>query len=133
MLKLCKNALQHAISALSLGPGGWIQQANFVVFGVCTLCMAFAWRKVLKGSVYAIVYPFIRGIEGLALILVSFFSQDPAFGYPPGTVPTTPTLHREFHIIGAYVIAGAMACGFFVIAWRFARDPRVICWAYKQK
>ena len=69
------NAWQQAISALSLGPGGWIQQANFVVYGVCTLCMAFAWRKVLKGSVYALVYPIIRGIEGLALIMVGFFSQ----------------------------------------------------------
>lgn len=122
------NAWQQAISALSLGPGGWIQQANFIVFGLCTLCMAFAWRKVLKGSVYAIVYPIIRGIEGLALIMVGFFSQDRALGYPPGMVLTTPTLHGEIHIIGAYVIVGAMACGFFVIAWRFARDPRWRGW-----
>ncbi len=122
------NAWQQTISALSLGPVGWIQQANFVVFGGCTLCMAFAWRKVLKGSVYALVYPIIRGIEGLALIMVGFFSQDPAPGYPPGAVLTTPTLHGEIHIIGAYVIVGAMACGFFVIAWRFARDPRWHGW-----
>jgi hypothetical protein len=91
------NAWQQAISALSLGPGGWIQQANFVVFGACTLGMAFAWRKVLKGGVYALVYPLIRGIEGLALIMVGFFSQDPAPGYPPGAVLTTPTLHGEIH------------------------------------
>lgn len=78
------DAWQQAISALSLGPGGWIQQVNFVVFGVCTLGMAFAWRKVLTGSVYALVYPIIRGIEGLALIMVGFFSQDPAPGYPLG-------------------------------------------------
>jgi len=122
------DAWRHAISALSLGPGGWIQQANFIVYGVCTLCMAFAWRKVLKGSVYAIIYPIIRGIEGLALIMVGFFSQDPAPGYPPGSVLTTPTFHEQIHIIGAYVIAGAMACGFFAIAWRFARDPRWRGW-----
>lgn len=41
---------QQAISALSLGPGGWLQQANFVVLGVCTLCMAVAWRTVLTGG-----------------------------------------------------------------------------------
>ena len=76
------NAWQQAISALSLGPGGWVQQANFVVFGICTLCIAFAWRKVLKGSVYAIVYPIIRVIESLALIMVGFFSQNPTLGYP---------------------------------------------------
>lgn len=56
------NGWQQAISALSLGPGGWIQQANFVAYGVCTLCLAGAWRKVLKGGVGALSYPIIRGI-----------------------------------------------------------------------
>lgn len=122
------SAWQQAISALSLGPGGWLQQVNFLVFGACTLCMAFAWRAALKGSVYGIIYPIIRGIEALALIMVGFFSQDPARGYPPGTTPTSPTLHGEIHIIGAYVIVGAMASGLFVIAPRFARDPHWRGW-----
>jgi hypothetical membrane protein len=116
------SAWQQAISALSLGPGGWIQQGNFVIFGVCTLCMAVAWRKVLRGGVGAMSYPIIRSIEGLGLILVGLFSQDPAPGYPPGASLTPLTIHGEIHIIGAYVIVGAMAIGLFIIAWRFARD-----------
>jgi Protein of unknown function (DUF998) len=123
------NGWQQAISALSLGPGSWIQQANFVVFGVCTLCLAGAWRKILKGGVGALSYPLIRGIEGLVLILVGFFSQDPAPGYPPGTTLTPPTLHGEIHLIGAFVIVGAMVLGFFVIAWRFAKDLHWWRWA----
>lgn len=123
------NAWQQAISALSLGPGGWIQQANFVVFGVCVLCMAVAWRKILKDGVVAIVYPIIRGIEGLGLILVGFFSQDPTSGYPPGALLTPPTIHGEIHIIGAFVIVGAMALGLFVIAWHFARNLHWWGWA----
>ncbi len=122
------SAWQQAISALSLGPGGWLQQVNFVVFGACTLCMAFAWRAALKGSVYGIVYPIIRGIEALALMMVGFFSQDPARGYPPGTTLAAPTLHGQIHIIGAYVIVGSMAIGLFVIAGRFARDPQWRGW-----
>ncbi len=31
--RLDYSAWQQAISALSLGPGGWVQQVNFVVFG----------------------------------------------------------------------------------------------------
>ncbi len=31
------SALQQPISALSLGPGGWVQQVNFVAFGVVGL------------------------------------------------------------------------------------------------
>ena len=30
------DAWQQAISTLSLGPGGWIQQANFIFLGVMT-------------------------------------------------------------------------------------------------
>lgn len=112
---------QQAISALSLGSGGWVQQINFVIFGVCTLCMAVAWRKVLKGGVSATLYPILRGIEGLGLILVGLFSQDPV-GYPPGAPLAPPTIHGEIHIIGAFVIVGAMALGLFVIAWYFARN-----------
>lgn len=123
------NAWQQPVSALSLGPGGWIQQANFVVFGVCTLYLAVAWWKALKGGVGARAYPIIRGIEGLGAILVGFCSQDPA-GYPPGTTPlTTPTLHGEIHIIGAFVLVGTLVFAFLVMAWHFARALRLWGWA----
>ncbi len=122
------SAWQQPISALSLGPGGWVQQANFVVYGVCTLCLAGAWHKVLKGGAGAIAYPLLRGLEGLVAILVGFFSQDPA-GYPPGTTLTTPTLHGEIHLIGAFVLVGTLVCAFLVMAWHFARDLYWWGWA----
>ncbi|MGH7861951.1 MAG: DUF998 domain-containing protein [Candidatus Dormibacteraceae bacterium] len=122
-------AWQQAISALSLGPGGWIQQVNFVVFGGCTLCLAVAWWKILKGGVGAKVYPAFRGIEGFGLIAVGFFSQDPAAGYPPGAVLTAPTLHGEIHILGAFVIVFAIALGLSVMAWRFLSELHWRGWA----
>src|SRR5258708_14157841 len=73
---------RQAISALSLGPGGWVQQANFVVFGVLTLISAFGWRQVLKPRAGAIWFPILQGTAGLGLIIAGFFSQDPAPGYP---------------------------------------------------
>jgi hypothetical protein len=92
--------------------------------------MAVAWRNVLKGGIGAISYPIIRGIEGLVVILVGFFSQDPAPGYPPGTRALTPlTLHGEIHIIGAFVIVGMLVLGFCVMAWRFARELHWWGWA----
>jgi hypothetical protein len=123
------NAWQQAVSALSLGPGGWVQQVNFILFGVITLCMAFVWRKVLKGGVGATWYPIMRALEGLGLIVDGFFSQDPAPGYPKGAVLTAPTLHGEIHLIFAFVCITAMAVGFFVLAWRFAKEPGWRGWA----
>lgn len=123
------NAWQQAVSALSLGPGGWVQQVNFVVFGLITIVIAFVWRRVLKGGVGATWYPIMRGLEGLGLIVDGFFSQDPAPGYPKGAVLTAPTLHGEIHLIFAFVCITSMAIGFFVLARRFAQEPAWHGWA----
>jgi hypothetical protein len=83
----CYDAWQQAISTLSLGPGGWIQRADFVLLGVMTVGVAVVWRRILAGGVCATWYPVMRGIEGFSLVMIGFFSTDPAFGYPPGSAP----------------------------------------------
>lgn len=123
------DALQQAISALSLGPGGWVQQVNFVVFGLITIWTAFAWRAFLKGGMSAMWYPIIRGVQGAALIVDGFFSQDPAPGYPKGAVLVPPTTHGVIHMLFAFVSITAIAVGFFVLARRFAREPGWRGWA----
>lgn len=123
------SAWQQAISALSLGPGGWVQQVNFVVFGAITVWTAFAWRKFLEGGAAATWYPILRGLQGFALIVDGFFSQDPA-GYPLGAATlTTSTLHAAIHQIFAFVAITAIALGFFVLARRYVREPGWRGWA----
>lgn len=118
------NAWEQAVSALSLGPDGWVQQANFVFFGLVTIAMAFVWRQILKGGVGATWYPIVRVLEGLGLMIDGFFSQDPA-GYPGGAaVLTSPTSHAIIHQIFAFVCIIAIAVGYFVLARRFAQEPQ---------
>ena len=38
------RTLAQPISALSLSPGGWVQQLNFIVFGVLVCLSAAGWR-----------------------------------------------------------------------------------------
>jgi len=71
------DAWRPAISALSLGPGGGIQQLNFVLCGVSVLWMAFVWRKILAGGVWATWYPIVRSIEGVGLVATAIFTQGP--------------------------------------------------------
>lgn len=122
------SAWQQAISALSLGPSGWVQQVNFVVFGLIIISTAFAWRTFLKGGVGATWYPIFRTLEGLGLVIDGFFSQDPAFGYPKG-VALTVTLQGELHNIFAFVSITAIALGFFVLARRMTKEPGWRGWA----
>jgi hypothetical protein len=105
------DAWRQTISALTMGPGGWIQQLDFALCGVSVLWMAFVWRKILKGGVCATWYPIIRGIEGLGLIAIAILTQDP--------------LHTVFLI----VIVNAMCFGLFVIARRFWKQPLWRGWA----
>ncbi|HEX9413500.1 MAG TPA: DUF998 domain-containing protein, partial [Ktedonobacterales bacterium] len=99
------DAWRQTISALSMGPGGWIQQLNFALCGVSVLWLAYVWRKILAGGVCATWYPIIRGIEGVGLVAIAIFTRDP--------------LHTVFLI----VIVNAMTFGLFVIARRFWRNP----------
>ncbi len=105
------DAWRQTISALTLGPGGWIQQLDFALCGVSVLWMAFVWRKILAGGVCATWYPIIRGIEGLGLIAIAIITQDP--------------LHTVFLV----VIVNAMCFGLFVIARRFWKQPLWRGWA----
>lgn len=115
---------QQPISALSLGQGGWVQQVNFVVFGLLLMLSAVGWYQVLTPGRAAIAFPLVQGLIGLCMVVVGFFSQDPGPGYPPGTVPGAPTVHGTIHTVAAYVIFLALAGGCFVLASRFAVEPR---------
>jgi hypothetical protein len=41
------DSLVQPLSALSLGPGGWMQITNFIVFGLANIATAFGWRATL--------------------------------------------------------------------------------------
>ena len=55
-------ALGEPISALSLGPGGWVQRLSFIVFGAAMIASAGGWRTVLRGGPGRTAYPLLRVI-----------------------------------------------------------------------
>jgi hypothetical membrane protein len=121
---------RQPISALSLGPDGWIQSLSFVVFGLLVAGSAVGWRSLLRSGTGAAFIPICRALTGLGLILDGIFSQDPGQGYPPGIAsPTTATLHAEIHQLGAFLAITTLALASFAFALRFAREPGRRRWA----
>ncbi len=106
------NAWQQTISALSFGPEGWIQRANFFLCGVSILCLAVVWRIILKGGMGARWYPVLHALEGLGLIGVGIFILDPV------------------HTACLIVIVSAMSVGLLVIARCFWITPHWRRWAW---
>jgi hypothetical protein len=124
------DAWRHTISALSLGPGGWVQQLDFALCGASVLWSSYVWRKILAGGVCATWYPIIRGVEGMGLLAIAIFATDPGYGYPPGTPngPGPSTLGGTLHLVFTILIMQAMSVALFVIARRFWRNPHWRGW-----
>ena len=117
------RALAQPISALSLGPGGWVQQLNFIAFGLLVCLSAAGWRATLAPGRGARAFPALRAIAGAGLVMDGLFTQDPSGGYPPGARAGVPTVHGQLHTLFAVITVTALAGGCFVLAARFAAEP----------
>ena len=123
------RALAQPISALSLGPGGWVQQLNFIVFGLLVCASAAGWRAALAPGRGAVAFPALRVIAGVGLLMDGLFAQDPSGGYPPGVPVGASTVHGQLHTLFAMITITALAAGCFVLAARFAAEPGWRRWA----
>ena len=123
------RTLAQPISALSLGPGGWVQQLNFILFGVLVLLSAAGWRAALAPGRGALAFPVLRVIAGVGLVMDGLFAQDPSGGYPPGTRAGVPTAHGQVHTLFAMITIIALAGGCFALTARFAAEPLWRRWA----
>jgi hypothetical protein len=124
------QALTQPISALSLGPGGWVQQLNFIIFGLLACLSAAGWRAALAPGKGALAFPVLRVITGVGLVMDGLFAQDPSGGYPPGARTGAPTVHGQLHTLFAVITIAALAGGCFVLARRFAAEPEWRHWPW---
>ena len=120
----------QAVSALALGPRGWVQQLNFIIFGIAILYTVPAWRSLLAGGVGARAYPLLIGLTGAAFLVAAFVPQDPAPGYDPeGLNLRSPTATGLLHLGIAAVAALAAAIAPIVMARRVRGRPEWRGWA----
>ena len=123
------RALAQPVSALSLGPGGWVQQLNCIIFGVLVCLSAAGWRAALAPGRGAEAFPLLRAAAGEGLVMDGLFAQDPSGGYPPGARTWAATVHGQLHTLFAVITITALAGGCFVLAARFAAEPLWRRWA----
>jgi len=106
------------VSALSLGPRGFVQIINFLVFGV--LLLAFS-RAVAAG------FPEGRasraGPKLIAVIGACILASGPAVMDPAGTPPAAMSAHGILHQLFGAVVFTCMPASCFVFRRRFRADP----------
>jgi hypothetical protein len=121
---------KHPFSFLSLGEGGWVQIANFVLSGLLFLAMAFGTRKALKGQRAGTWGPILLGIFALGMVGGGVFVADPAFGFPAGAPagqPETLSWHGVLHAVAFFTAFPALIASCFVFARRFTGTWSRIC------
>jgi hypothetical membrane protein len=105
------DAWRQAVSALGLGPGGGVQRADFIVFGLLIGLFALGLRAALARGAAAFWAPLLQGVIALGLLL-------------DGLVPS-----GRLHLLGDSLTFTAFPLCAFVLAARFVRVPRWRGWA----
>jgi hypothetical membrane protein len=129
------NPWRTTISTLSLTDRGWMQIANFHLFGLSTLGFAQGLKRVLRTGIASFSAPILFTIAGSGLILAGIFVTDPAFGYPAvhSRVRLPDSVHGTIHNLAALTVFLTLPAICFVMGWRFARDPAWRTWSVISK
>jgi hypothetical membrane protein len=108
------NATTEFISDLEAGPGGWVQQLNFILFGLLMIAFAFG---MLRGLRPAVAGPALLAWNGVELIVGGVFPlREDAAGvtYDPLGV----------HTVNGAIFFLSIGIGLVVLSRQLAGDPR---------
>jgi hypothetical protein len=111
------SAFEMYISALSLGSGGFIQIANFLVFGLLFLLFARTLASEYKKRSVSRAGPTLLTIFALCLFFSGPFVMDP-MGTPPAQISVHGTIHG---ILGGIAFL-LMPTSCFVFLRRFRQN-----------
>ena len=114
---------RNYVSSLATGDGGWVQIANFLVWGA--LAIAFAIGVVRVGLKVPAILLLLYGV---GLLVAGIFVTDPSLGYPPGA-PPEHTTHGMIHGLAGLGVFTLNAMAAFVVARHFFRDRQARAWA----
>ncbi len=104
-------------SGLALGPLGWLQVANFVLFGFMLIAFAVGLhRAVARGGRGSSVGPALLILAGVAMVLAGFKTDPDISGGPQ-------MWHGLIHGLAYLLFIFSLLPSFFFLWWRFRRDP----------
>jgi hypothetical protein len=79
------DSVAEVVSALEAGPGGWVQQVDFVVFGLLTIAFVVGLHLGLRPTRWGFIGPSLLVLSGMALV----WPQRSRCARTPPALPTT--------------------------------------------
>jgi hypothetical protein len=102
------------ISALAVGPQGWMQGLNFAVLASSFLAFAVVLRKQFSMGSSFVAGPLVFVVMTLGVTIAGLFPMD--------APDAPPTLSGHLHTLGGFLVFPWMPIGLFVVARRFRRE-----------
>jgi hypothetical membrane protein len=109
------SQVELPISALAAWPGGWVQSANFFVFGLLTIAFAIGLHLGVRPSRAGAIGPTLLVLSGVGLLIAGAFpwrEVEGDFVVPAG------------HFLGALLSFLGTGSALIVLSRRMTADPR---------
>ena len=108
------DPVSEVVSALEVGPSGWIMQATFLVFGALTMLHAVGLHRGIAPSRAGLVGPallFLSGVGNVVACILPLREDAAGVTYDPGG-----------HVVGGMLFFLATPPAFLFLARRMGRD-----------
>jgi hypothetical protein len=103
-------------SGLALGPYGWLQVLNFILFGLLVIAFAVGLHRRVSGRAAKIGTGLLM-LAGVALVLSGFKTD-------PDLLATGPqTLSGWIHGLAFLLLILSLLATFFLMGWGLRKDP----------
>jgi hypothetical protein len=103
-------------SGLALGPYGWLQVINFILFGLLVMAFAFGLHRRVSGKSAKIGTGLLM-LAGVALVFLGFKTD-------PELLSTGPrTLSGWIHGLAFVLLTLSLLLTFFLMGWGLRKDP----------
>jgi hypothetical protein len=118
------DVTRHPISLLSLGDGGFVQIANFVVTGLLVVVLGRGRRTLYRDGTGGRAIPRLVQATGVGLIMAGAFVTDAGAGFPAGAPEGRPeySAHGILHEVGSVVVMLSWTATMFLLHRRFRRS-----------
>ncbi len=116
LLRPDHSLVTHPVSALAAGPSGWLQNANFLLFGVLMIAYAIGLHLGVRPTKWGVVGVTFLVLSGVGLLWGGVFPATDATGAFDGD--------RLLHVPGFIMTFLGGGIGLIVMSRRMARDSR---------
>jgi hypothetical protein len=110
------DRMSETISALAAGQNGWVQSANFVLLGTCTIVFAVGLHRSTNPSRGGLAGPLLLGVSGVANLV--------AATVPVRLDTSGATYIPTGHVVGGTMFFATAAASLVVLSFRLRKDAR---------